>query len=189
MEESPQTSSSNPSYSTSVGIAGVLFGIVTFALSLIVAYATINSEPTGSMLSPIQLAGTLVCLVGAFGGMLATWHYAKEYDIPFTLGKGALIGLYTGLAIAIVSVLLNQVWHLIDPDMTQRLIEHSIANIQASNMADQQKQQTMDMVAESLRNQDSIGRQLLWGLPLYGILNLLTGMIGAKVFSKKEENF
>jgi len=188
MEESQQTSSNNPSYWTSVGIAGLIFGIVVFALSIIISYITINSEPTGSLFSPIQLAGTIVCLIGAFGGMLATWHYANEYDIPFTLGKGALIGLFVGIVITIVNILLNQGWHFIDPDMTQRLIDHTVANIQASSMPDQQKQQTIDMMADTLRNRNSIGTQLLWGLPMYGILNLITGMIGAKIFSKKAED-
>ncbi|HKK47149.1 MAG TPA: DUF4199 domain-containing protein [Balneolaceae bacterium] len=188
MEESQQISNSNPSYWASVGIAGLIFGIIVFVLGLIVTYLTINSEPTGSMLSPMQFVGLIVCLIGAFGGMLATWHYAREYDVPFTLGTGALIGLFTGIVIAIVNILLSQGWHLIDPKMTQHLIDHMVANIQASNMADQQKQQTIDMMAKSLRNRNQIGTQLLWGLPMFGILNLLTGMIGAKMFSKKDED-
>lgn len=188
MEESQPLSNNNPSYWTSVSIAGLIFGIVVFALSIIISYITINSEPSGSLLSPMQFVGTIVCLIGAFGGMLATWHYANEYDVPFTLGKGALIGLFVGIVIALINVLLTQGWHLIDPNMTQRLIDHTVANIQASSMPDQQKQQTIDMMADTLKNRNSIGTQLLWGLPLYGILNLITGMIGAKIFSKKEED-
>jgi len=188
MEESQQTSNTNPSYWESVGIAGLIFGILVFVLGLIITYITINSEPTGSMFSPMQFVGVLVCLIGAFGGMLATWHYAREYDVAFTLGTGALIGLFTGIAVTLINILLSQGWHLIDPKMTQHLINHTVANIKASDMGDQQKQQTIDMMAKSLKNRNSIGTQLLWGLPMYGVLNLLTGMIGAKIFSKKEED-
>lgn len=188
MEESQQTSNSKPSYWASVGIAGFLFGIVVFVLGLIITYMTINSEPTGSMFSPMQFVGLIVCLIGAFGGMLATWHYAREYEVPFTLGTGALMGLFTGIVVALINILLSQLWQMIDPNMTQHLIDHMVANIQASSMADQQKQQTIDMMAKSLRNRNNIGTQLLWGLPMFGILNLLTGMIGAKIFSKKEED-
>lgn len=189
--DNPQPNSENsqnePSYWMSVATAGVIFGILAFALSLVSSYAVINSEPTGSWFSPVQLLGTLVCLVGAFGGMLAVWHYAKEYDLFIKLGKGALIGFLTGAAITIVSIILSQVWQLIDPDMTQKMIDSSIANIEAMDMPDGQKQQVIDATAEGFRSQSSILSQLMWGIPINGILNLITGMIGAKIFSQNEE--
>ena len=189
MEESQhQTPNSKPSYWTSIAVAGLLFGIISFALTLVYNYTVINSEPTGSAFSPYQLIGTFACLLGAFGGMLATWHYAREYDVPIALGRGALIGFLTGLCIAIVSTLLNQLWLVVDPDMTEKMIESTIANFEAMDMPGQQ-QQMMDGVVESMRSNQSIGRQLLWGLPVMGILNLITGMIGAKIFGKKEETF
>ncbi|SMO90969.1 DUF4199 domain-containing protein [Fodinibius sediminis] len=178
--------SSEPSYWTSVTMAGVLFGIVAFILSLVSSYAIINSEPTGTIFSPTQLLGTLACLLGAFGGMVATWHYIREFDLSIKLGRGALIGFLTGVCIAIVSVVLNQVWQFVDPDMTQKVIESTIANMEAMDMPEAQKQQMIDATAESVRDQTSIGSQLLWGVPLYGILNLFTGMIGAKIFSKQQ---
>ncbi len=188
MEESKQQISANePSYWTSVAIAGLLFGIILFAINLIASYATINSEPTGSMFSPIQLIGTLACLFGAFGGMLATWHYAREYEVPIKLGRGALIGFLVGVVITIINILLSQIWSIVDPDMTQQIIDSTVANIEAMEMPEQQKQQTIDMTVDMLRSQESVSSQLLWGIPLNGILNLITGMIGAKIFGKKEE--
>lgn len=178
-----------PSYWTSVGIAGVIFGFVAFVLSLLSSYAMINSEPTGSFFSPVQLIGVLVCLIGAFGGMLATWHYAREYDVPIKLGRGALIGFLTGVVITVVTVLLGQIWQVVDPDMTQQMIDSTIANMEAMDMPDAQKQQMIDTTVESIRSQQNISTQFLWGIPLNGILNLITGMIGAKIFGKKEEKF
>jgi len=190
MEEIQEpTVSGNPSYWTSVSIAGVIFGIVVFVISLISSYATINSEPSGSFLNPTQLIGTVGCLIGAFAGMLAAWHYAKEYDAVIKLGKGALIGFLTGAVIAVVNVLLSQIWSLVDPDMLQKVIDSTIANYEAMDLPDEQKQQMIDITAQSLRSANSLWRQLLMGIPLYGLLNLITGMIGAKVFGKKEEQF
>ena len=188
MQEPQQTTYKNeqPTYWTSVGIAGAIFGIVLFALSLVSIYATINSEPSGSLFSPIQLLGFFTCLIGAFGGMLAIWHYTSEYDIKVTLGRGALIGFLTGVCIALISILLSQLWQLIDPDMTQRMIDSTIANFEAMDMPEEQKQQLIDSTVANMRGQDNIGQQLLYSIPLYGILNLITGMIGAKVFGKKE---
>jgi hypothetical protein len=197
MEESPQQGFSNPqpnldeeqhepSYWKSVSTAAIIFGIIAFALSLVSSYAVINSEPTGSWFSPVQLIGTLVCLVGAFGGMLASWHYAQEYDVFITLGKGTLIGFLTGVGISIVMVVLGQLWQFIDPDMTEKVIDSTIANIEAMDLPDAQKQQAIDATAQSSEGQDNIWSQLLWSIPMYGILNLITGMIGAKIFGQKE---
>lgn len=188
MENSPQQESvEEPSYWNSVGVAGVVFGIIIFVISLLGGYATINSEPTGSLLTPVQLLGILACLFGAFGGMLAIWHYAKTYNINISLGRGALIGFLAGVAITVVNVLLNELWTVIDPDMTQQVVDSTIANLEASDLPEQQKQQMIDITAGS-REGESIGRQLLTGIPLYGILNLITGIIGAKVFGQNEEN-
>ncbi len=178
-----------PSYWTSVTVSSLIFGIVAFILSIISGYAVINSEPSGSFFSPVQLIGILVCLIGAFGGMLATWHYAREYDVPIKLGRGALIGFLTGVGITIITVLLSQIWQIVDPDMTQKMIDSTVANMEAMDMPEEQKQQMIDSTAESIRSQQNISTQFLWGIPLYGILNLITGMIGAKIFGKKEEQF
>lgn len=186
--EDPQQQIPNekPSYWNSVGIAGVIFGIIVFVLSLVGGYATINAEPTGSLVSPTMWIGVLSCLVGAFGGMLAVWNYTGNYNISITLGRGALIGFLTGVAISIVSVVLNELWTFIDPDMTRQIVDSTIANFEASDLPEQQKQQMIDLVAGS-REGESIGRQLLSGIPLYGILNLITGMIGAKVFGQNDD--
>ncbi len=185
--EEQAESNNEPSYWTSVSIAGLIFGIIVFALSLVTTYSVINSEPTGSLFSPVQLLGVLVCLIGAFGGMLAVWHYTNEHDVSLKLGKGALVGLYTGIAVAVITVILNQLWQFIDPDMTQKLIDSTIANFEAADLPDAQKQQMIDSTVQGMRDQNSIGKQLLYNLPMYGILNVLTGMIGAKVFGSSEE--
>lgn len=175
-----------PSYWMSVGIAGVIFGIIVFILSLVSGYAVINSEPTGSLFSPVQFIGVLVCLIGAFGGMVAVWHYANEFEIDMKLGRGALIGFLTGSCIAIIMVVLNQLWSTIDPDMVQRMIDSTVANLEAMDIPDAQKQQAIDSSVETIRSQQNAGTQLLWNIPMYGILNLITGIIGVKLFGKQE---
>src|SRR5699024_11538004 len=97
---------SDPPYWTSVSVAGLIFGLLAFILSLISTYAMINSEPTGSFFSPQQLLGVLVCVVGAFGGMVAIWHYTNEYDTTVTLGRGAVIGLLVGGAVSVGCIVL-----------------------------------------------------------------------------------
>lgn len=201
MEDSPQQDFDNPqpeineqptpSYWSSIAIAGLIFGILAFALSLISTYSVINSEPTGSYFSPLQIGIWLVtCLVAAGAGMLAIWHYEREYEVSITLGKGALIGFLTGVAMAIIGALLNQFWQqFIDPDMMQKFVDSMIANMEAMEMPEEQKQQAIDMTAQSAREGGGFFSQLLTGIPLYGVLNLITGMIGVKIFGQKEKEF
>ncbi|MFH5831795.1 DUF4199 family protein [Halalkalibaculum sp. DA3122] len=186
-DNAAQQSSEAPAYWNSVGIASVLFGIVAFVLSLVTVYVTINAEPTGSFFSPSQLISLVGCLVGAFGGMVAVWHYTREHDIAVKLGKGALVGFLTGVGITLVSAVLNQLWLVVDPDMTQKMIESTVANFEAMDLPEEQKQQMIDSTVEAMRGQHNIGSQILWGIPMYGILNLITGMIGAKAFGKEED--
>jgi hypothetical protein len=196
MEESQNQVSVNdslPSYWESIGIAALIFGIIYFAITLIGGYATINSEPSGSMFGSIGqiVSGSLACIVAGFGGMLAIWHYVNSYEeLTLKLGKGALIGLYTAIAIAIIGTVLSQVWNLIDPSFTDKLMDSMIANYeQMEGVSDAQKQQIIDGIASEFKNS-----QTFWGIlkgmlfaaiPL-SIINVATGMIGAKIFAEQE---
>src|SRR5690554_6990070 len=94
------------SYWNSVLIASLITALVVTVISLIGGYMTINSEPSGTIFSTMQVVGILSCLIGAMGGVIATWHYAKEFNVTFTVGRGALIGLLVGLVTTIISVVL-----------------------------------------------------------------------------------
>lgn len=186
MQESHQNiENEEPSYWTSVGVAGVTFGLLLFILSLIAAYVAINSEPSGSFFTPTQILSYLTCLIGIFGGMLAVWHYTSMYNITITLGRGALIGFLTGVCITVVNMALSQLWEFVDPDMTQQLIDSLVANYEAMELPDAQRQLLIDSTVQQMR-EGNFFSQLIKGAPLNGILNLFTGMIGAKVFGKKE---
>lgn len=185
MEQTSQHSNTNPSYWPSVGIAAVIFSLITTVLQLISGYMQINAEPTGSLFSPTMLFGVVVCLVGAFGGMVAVWHYANEYQITMKLGKGALIGFLTGAAMVLIGIVLNKLWLLVDPDMQQKMMESTIANFEAMDMPEETKQQMIDQAASQAN--PSIVMQLLYGIPIFGILNLLTGMLGVSLFARDKE--
>lgn len=180
-----QLNTEQPSYWASVGIAALIFSLLTTVLQLINVYMQINAEPTGSMFSPSMLFGLVVCLVGAFGGMVAVWHYANEYQITMKLGKGALIGFLTGVGIVLIGIVLNKLWLVIDPDMNQKMMESMIANFEAMDVPEETRQQMIDGAAAQAN--PSIGMQLLYGIPIFGILNLLTGMLGVSLFARKKE--
>ena len=171
----------------SATVVGLIFSIITFAISLAVGYYEISSEPSGSLFSASTISGSIICLVSLLGGVLAVWHFVKEVSPYIKLGQGAALGFLTGAVIVILSAVYGEIWSFIDPDYTDKLVEATIANFEAMEMPAAQKDAMIDSVAGSVRQQSSFASQVLWGIPVSGILNLLTGMVGVKIFAKKED--
>jgi len=185
INENPPPAFSN--YLPSVAIVGAIFGVVSFVLGLFFGYQQINAEPTGSIFSPLMLSGVVVCLITCFGGAVAVWHYTKEVSSSLTLGQGSLIGFMTGAVIVLATVVFNEIWMLIDPDYTEKLIEATVANVEAMDLPQNAKDDMVDSMVEGVRSSQSVLQQIFWGIPVTGLLNLITGMIGTKLFANKEE--
>lgn len=187
MEEVSENRSFNfNDYLPSVAIVGGIFSLVSFVIGLYFGYQQINSEPSGSFISPIMISSGVICLATAFAGMLAVWHYTKEVDPFLKLGQGALIGFFTGAAVVIFSTVLNEVWLLVDPDYTEKLIEATIANVEAMELPSDAKNDMIDAMAESMSGQSFL-KQIFVGIPVPGLLNMATAMIGVKLFANKED--
>ncbi|WP_185957200.1 DUF4199 family protein [Gracilimonas mengyeensis] len=174
-----------PSYWNSVLIASLITAIIVVIISLVSGYMTLNSEPSGGMFSPLLFAGALSCLVGSIGGIIVNWHYAKEYGVTYKIGKGALLGLYVAVGATIFSIVFTQLWNLIDPSYTQALMDWNIQNTEAMQMPDEAKEQMI----ESMGDPNSL-KNILYGaigsLVGLGIVNAISGMIGAKIFASEE---
>lgn len=170
----------------SIALVGTIFGVIIFALGLVFGYMQIQSEPSGAVFSPMMFSGVVICLVVAFAGLMAIWHYTKEVTPFVKLGQGALIGFLTGAVLVIISTVLNELWHFIDPEYTQKIIDSTIASMEAMDIPEESKNSMIDATVESMRSQQSIFSQILYGVPMYGILNLITGLIGVKIFGQKE---
>lgn len=174
----------------SVILAGLIFSVIYFAMTIGTGYYVINSQATSSVLGPSSIIGTFACLVAGFGGMLAVWHYVQTYDVTTTLGRGAVIGVLTGVLIGIVSFLLVHLWEYIDPNYTSRLMDAQIAMMKAKqNMTPQQQQKFADMMHNKSMLVELMGA--IFTTLGISILNLVTGMIGAKMFKgeQTEESF
>lgn len=174
------------SYWPSVAIVGAIFSFVSFVIGLYFGYQQINSEPTGSFISPVMISSGVICLATAFAGMLAVWHYTKEVSPFMKLGQGALVGFLTGAAIVVFSTILNELWLLIDPEYTDKLIEATIANVEAMDLPQDASNEMVDSMAQSMGEQ-SFFKQIFIGIPIPGLLNMATAMIGVKIFAKKED--
>ena len=175
-------------YLPSAGIVGIIFSLITFATGLFFGYQQINSEPTGSFFSPFMISNGVICLVSALAGFLAVWHFTREVSPKLKLGQGAVLGFLTGAIIAIVSVVFNELWiMLFDPEYTEKLLSSLIANIEEMELPSAQKNGMIDAMAESVSSDQSILRKLFMGIPVTGLINLITALIGVKIFAEKPE--
>lgn len=174
-----------PSYWNSVILASLITAIIVTVFSLIGGYMTIGSEPSGSFFNSAQLLSTIGCLAGAVGGVFANWHFVKENNVTYKIGKGALIGLFVALGATVFTILLLQIWNIIDPGYQQAFIDWNIENFEAMQMPEEAKQQAI----ESMENPNSlknIGIQAVTTFASLGILNVISGLVGAKVFASEE---
>ncbi len=172
------------SFWNAAGMAGAIFGFVVFLISLIGSYLTIMSEPTGSFLSGSMVSSGVGCLVGAFGGVLAVKFYINEFGPEIKIGKGAVIGLVTGLFITLLYQVLNLIWPIIDSSYLENLQTAMIANFEMmEQLSTEQRDQMIDAIYTQMQNYysaASIIQNLLLGALTYGLLNVLSGLLSAK---------
>lgn len=169
-----------PSYWNSVLIAGVITGLITAVMGLVSGYLTISNPTAGS------ITGMLVCLLGAVGGIIVNWHYAKENDLTYKIGKGALLGFLTAIVAVVISALISQIWTMvIDPGLNQAIYDASISSLEAQGM-------TQDQIDMAMQFQPEPGTttyllvQVGMGFLSLGIINAITGLIGAKIFASED---
>jgi hypothetical protein len=171
--------------------AGVVFGFAVFLISTIGSYITINSEPTGNLFSGTILASMVGCLVGIFGGFLGVKFHINEYGPVMKIGQGAVIGLMTGIVMAVVSQILALIWPLVDGAFIENLQTALIANIEISEqIPSAQKEDMIDAVYAQFQNFYGIGTILqgfFMGVVTYGLLNVLSGLLAAKFMGRAPE--
>lgn len=175
------------SYWPSVMIGAITIAIIMVVMSILSQYMMINSEPTGSSFNMAQMIGILVCFIAAIGGVISTRHFAKTNDITFPIGKGAVMGLLTGVIGVLISTVLALIWtYVVDPSLNQAVYDWQIANLEAQNMSQQQLEMAMGFIPEP-GSTSALMWQVGIGLVSIGILNLISGIIGAKIFASEEE--
>jgi len=176
----------NPSYWSAVMVAGVITGILYSVLGIISAYVTVNSEP-GAIFGAGTAIGTLACLLAGVGGIIVNRQYAKEHDVTYKIGKGALLGLLTSVAAVVIATVFSLIWmYVIDPDLQQALYDWQIANLEAiPNMTDEMLEQQINNIPEP-GSMKGILMSSGFGLIGLAIVNVITGLIGAKIYASEE---
>lgn len=179
----------NDSYMPYAFRLAMIFAIISFVGNLVIMYTVIGMEPSMMMLLIPSISGTVICLLAAVAGFLVVRAYIKATNLRVPVGKGAVIGLVTGVLIAVVSGVLGILWDFVDPNITKNMMNAMMSAIDTlPEMNDAARQQAEDQL---MANDPSQWSTRLMGLGMstlgFGIVNMITGMIGAAVFSKKDD--
>lgn len=176
------------SYWNAAVMAGVILGLIVFVVSVAGSYLMIQSEPSGSLIGGTVLTSAIGCLIGAFAGVLGVRFYINEHGAELSIGKGAVIGLFSGLFLAFFYQLFMMIWPIIDSSYIQNLQDAMIANIEMIEaLPAAQKDEMIDAIYHQMQNYYSAGNifsGLLISLLTYGLINVLSGLLAAKFMGK-----
>lgn len=180
----------NPFISSAL-IMGIVFALIASVITTVISYNIISSEPSMSNMIMTSVLGIVSCLVGMFAGMFAVRHHAKQFNAPLKMGRGAVIGLTSGVFVALFTTIISLIWtNLIDPAFTDKFVEALVASMET--MGDGvNMDETIDGLYEQFEKQKTVAGQLQGfaiNAGVLGALNALTGMLGVKFFAPKPEN-
>ncbi len=179
----------NPSYWTSVFIGALIITLITSIIGTFLIYYIAGAEPSPVLLFLLSGFVVINCLFGSIGGFISTRHYAKTYNLTFPIGKGVLIGLLTGVVGAVLAGIVGQLWGLIDPALIDNLIANITDVMDTIDMSQQQRDETLSGIVESLESSQTLGgaiQGVLINSGILGVVNAISGLVGAKVFASEE---
>lgn len=174
------------SYWNSALLIGSLFAVISAVISLAAGYYQISQEASGSLFGPVAISGTVVCLISALAGLAAVRNYTREVTRTLSFGQGAVIGLATAAVIVVVSTALTQLWYLIDPNYLENIMESVIANMEAMGVPDEALEGQIDAIMESQTLAGTLKNAVI-SLGVMGLLNVLTALLGVRLFAEREE--
>lgn len=140
------------------------------------------------VLSAIPFVSCGCCVWGTAGGALAAYLFIRNYPAtlpPVTMGEGALLGLFAGIAGAVIDVVISIPLHLMRSEILggdfQQQIREALSAAQLSPEA--------EAMMEGLLTEGGTGFLLVIGflisLVVFSILGCAGGAIGVALFQKK----
>ena len=169
-----------PSYWNAVITAGLITGTILTVIQLTTSYMTIAGSSTTGM-------AIIGCLIASIAGIISNWMYAKGYDLTYPIGKGALLGVFSGIITSIVTFSLQLFWtKVIDTGMNEAIIEATLKSFEDQGLS----QEEIDMAQSFFPDPNSLVGLIitfLLALAMYVVINLISGIISAKIFAKEEE--
>ena len=168
---------------------GLALGLLSAIIQVVNINMAISAEPSTSIVDIKSIVvGILSCLLSLAVGAYAVKHYlGTQEDKSMKLGEGALIGLYTAIVSTLAATVLIELWLVVDADMYKNYLEATMRNFEANPAFTDELLEGMEsQYAKTLTLGGRLG-QLLFALPIGGIIMALAGMVGVKIFAEKEE--
>ncbi|HAC15059.1 MAG TPA: hypothetical protein DCE78_03830 [Bacteroidetes bacterium] len=179
----------NPFLSSAV-IVGFIVSLLSTVVALGISYNIIGSEPSTSTMIMMSVVGLASCLVGAFAGIFTVRHHVKMYNAPLKMGRGAVIGLTSGVIVAVFGTLFSLIWTLIDPSFSDRLLETMVRSMESIGQAGQMDATIDGMYQQFADQKTALGQIKALGINavILGALNAITGILGVKFFAPKPDD-
>jgi uncharacterized protein YqgC (DUF456 family) len=180
----------NPFLSSAL-IMGIIFALVTSVVSTYMTYNIITAEPSMTTMILVSVVSLVSCLVGMFAGMFAVRHHVKQFNASMKMGRGAVIGVTTGVFVALFITIISLIWtNIIDPSFTDKLTEAMVTGMESMG-AGGEMDATIDGIYEQFEKQKTVAGQLQGfaiNAAVLGALNALTGLLGVKFFAPKTDD-
>ncbi len=163
-------------------IIGVIFGVTYSIVNVISLTIGVNSGAVG--VGSILFFCFMCCAFAILPGLLANRFYIHEIKTAVEIGKGALIGLTAGLIFGVVFGFFdNVVWRLFGVDTEALTLEYMLLMFENLNIDDPNMRDEMMSSTSGSRT-----FSLFLNVLVAGLLNVLSGMAGAAIFSKPYED-
>lgn len=137
-------------------------------------------------LTALPFVGCLCCIWMIGGGMLAAYFLTKDSQVPLTAGDGAIVGIFAGIAGAVVDAVVSIPF---DAMMRDSAFLRNILDRVAEYMEE------VPAGWENLFEQGPLGQQfsLPWfilglaiSVVIFSVFSALGGIIGVSLFRKKD---
>ncbi len=143
------------------------------------------------ILSSLPVIGLFNCVCCAWvigGGLLAAYLYVKDSSIPVTLGRGAALGLLTGVIGAFVFALFSIPLYMVMKNRSGGgFVEQMRQQLdQLPNMPPESRQMLLDFLSRGNVGILVVVFGLVFVLVLYALFAMLGGTIGVAVFEKRK---
>jgi ABC-type transport system involved in multi-copper enzyme maturation permease subunit len=167
----------------------VIFGLITFLGGLVMGYMVMSMEPSPMVMIVPSVMGIGICLIAAIAGLLVVRNFIKTTGENVAVGRGAVIGLVTGVLIGVIGSVLSLIWELVDPNFAQNMMNAMVGAVDTMSQLDQAGRDQMidQMMANDPTNLTTRLTNFGMNIIFMAIANVITGMIGAAIFSKKED--
>jgi len=164
-------------------ITGAVIAVVSSITIYGLALMSISSGSPG--VAGLVIGCFLCCGFVILPGLLSSRLYIYDIQKSIEVGKGALIGAVSGLAFGVVFGFMDVIWKLFDVDTASLMVEYYIMVMQNLDMPE--LNDAIDQMRDAQEQASSGIGSILMNIVIVSVINVVSGLSGTAIFSKKFE--